>query len=138
MIYYIMGKSACGKDTVYRKVREDYPELAPIVLYTTRPMRAGEQDGVTYHFIDRDQLRAFEEAGKIETSDATFTRLQDATRRSYLSNFVGIPTDCPHREKNGWTGDAAFSCFLSFLRCQVRRHTTAGMYDPHRNPFQPH
>ena len=60
-----MGKSACGKDTVYRKVREDYPELAPIVLYTTRPMRAGEQDGVTYHFIDRDQLRAFEEAGKV-------------------------------------------------------------------------
>jgi len=33
-------------------------------------------------------------------------RLQDCTRRSYLSNFTGIPTDCPHREKNGWTGDA--------------------------------
>jgi len=49
---------------------------------------------------------AFPEAGRLETSDATFAALQDATRRSYLSNFVGIPTDCPHREKNGWTGDA--------------------------------
>lgn len=48
----------------------------------------------------------FAEAGHLETSDPTFTALQDATRRSYLSNFTGIPTDCPHREKNGWTGDA--------------------------------
>jgi len=52
----------------------------------------------------------FKPAGSIETSDPLFTRLQDAVRRSYLSNFVGIPTDCPHREKNGWTGDAHLAC----------------------------
>jgi alpha-L-rhamnosidase len=44
--------------------------------------------------------------GSIEIADPVFSRLQDATRRSYLSNFTGIPTDCPTREKNGWTGDA--------------------------------
>lgn len=49
---------------------------------------------------------AFDRAGTLETSNATFAALQDATERSYLSNFTGIPTDCPHREKNGWTGDA--------------------------------
>ena len=49
---------------------------------------------------------AFARAGTIETSDKAFAALQAATERSYLSNFVGIPTDCPHREKNGWTGDA--------------------------------
>ncbi len=27
-------------------------------------------------------------------------------RHTYLCNYTGIPTDCPHREKNGWTGDA--------------------------------
>ena len=48
----------------------------------------------------------FARAGTLSTSDATFSALQAATERSYLSNFVGIPTDCPHREKNGWTGDA--------------------------------
>ena len=48
----------------------------------------------------------FARAGTLSTSDATFAALQAATERSYLSNFVGIPTDCPHREKNGWTGDA--------------------------------
>ena len=46
------------------------------------------------------------EVGGIETDNADFNALLAATRRSYLSNFVGIPTDCPHREKNGWTGDA--------------------------------
>jgi alpha-L-rhamnosidase len=49
---------------------------------------------------------AFDRVGRLETSHATFAALQDATERSFLSNFVGIPTDCPHREKNGWTGDA--------------------------------
>ena len=48
----------------------------------------------------------FRRAGTLATSDKTFAALQSATERSYLSNFVGIPTDCPHREKNGWTGDA--------------------------------
>ena len=48
----------------------------------------------------------FRRAGTLQTSDKTFAALQAATERSYLSNFVGIPTDCPHREKNGWTGDA--------------------------------
>ena len=52
----------------------------------------------------------FRDAGRIKTSDGNFTKLQDAMRRSYLSNFVGIPTDCPHREKNGWTGDAQLAC----------------------------
>lgn len=48
----------------------------------------------------------FRRAGTITMSEKTFSALQAATERSYLSNFVGIPTDCPHREKNGWTGDA--------------------------------
>ena len=47
----------------------------------------------------------FAEKGAFSISDPVFAKLLDATRRSYLSNFVGIPTDCPHREKNGWTGD---------------------------------
>ena len=35
------------------------------------------------------------------------TQIQLLTLRSYRSNFAdGYPTDCPHREKNGWTGDA--------------------------------
>ena len=51
-IFYLMGKSASGKDSIYKRLRSVYPELKSIVLYTTRPMRAGEQEGVEYYFID--------------------------------------------------------------------------------------
>ena len=44
--------------------------------------------------------------GKIETSDELLSKIWDATNKSYLSNLFGYPTDCPQREKNGWTGDA--------------------------------
>ena len=45
-------------------------------------------------------------AGSFECSNKLLNRIWENTRWSYLSNLEGIPTDCPHREKNGWTGDA--------------------------------
>ncbi|MBQ0100362.1 MAG: guanylate kinase, partial [Lachnospiraceae bacterium] len=50
-IYVIMGKSASGKDTVYGEVKAMLPALRGFVMYTTRPMRSGEEDGVSYHFV---------------------------------------------------------------------------------------
>ncbi len=50
--------SGTGKSTVARLVRERIPELGFSVSATTRPMRAGEQDGVDYHFLSRE---AFDE-----------------------------------------------------------------------------
>lgn len=49
------------------------------------------------------------ERGDFVCSDSTLTSLQRMTRESDLSNLFHIPTDCPHREKNGWTADAALS-----------------------------
>ena len=43
-IYYMMGKSSSGKDTIYKDIRKDLPELKTLTLYTTRPMREGEKD----------------------------------------------------------------------------------------------
>ena len=47
--------------------------------------------------------------GDFSCSDETANKLQQCGRVSDLSNFFYFPTDCPHREKNGWTGDAAVS-----------------------------
>lgn len=49
------------------------------------------------------------ERASFNCSDEVLNKLQEITRRSVLSNFFYFPTDCPHREKNGWTGDAAVS-----------------------------
>lgn len=49
------------------------------------------------------------ERGAFHCSDETLNRLQRMTRVATLANFFHFPTDCPHREKNGWTADAALS-----------------------------
>jgi len=49
---------------------------------------------------------AFDRAGTFACSNDLFNHIQQNTLWSYVSNFHGYPTDCPHREKNGWTGDA--------------------------------
>ena len=64
---------------------------------------------------------AFERDGTIKTSDRAFTALQSAVERSYLSNFTGFPTDCPHREKNGWTGDAQLAMETGLWNYDARR-----------------
>jgi len=46
------------------------------------------------------------EAGKFTCSHPILNKIQEITRTSYRCNFMGIPTDCPTREKFGWTGDA--------------------------------
>ena len=51
----------------------------------------------------------FERTGYFECSNELINKIYDIGVRSTLGNFVGIPTDCPHREKNGWTGDALLS-----------------------------
>jgi len=55
----------------------------------------------------------FKSAGSFECSNELLNKLQQATLWAYKGNFVnGYPTDCPHREKNGWTGDASLASEL--------------------------
>ncbi len=64
-IYYMMGKSSSGKDTLYREVMKRFPGLGKVVSYTTRPMREGESSGVQYHFVDESELSRLEAEGKV-------------------------------------------------------------------------
>ncbi len=52
---------------------------------------------------------ALEKRGNFECSNELLNKIQTATIWSSLSNYHGFPTDCPQREKNGWTGDALLS-----------------------------
>lgn len=65
-IYCLLGKSSSGKDTLFKMLLEE-KELAlkTIVPYTTRPVRAGERNGVEYYFCTEEQLKDLEAAGKI-------------------------------------------------------------------------
>ncbi len=64
-IFYVMGKSASGKDTIYKKLLERHPQLKKVILYTTRPIRAGEKEGVEYYFTSREKLEEFRKEHKL-------------------------------------------------------------------------
>ena len=55
-IYYLLGKSATGKDTLYKEILKRRPKLRTVTMYTTRPIREGETDGVEYYFSGEEEL----------------------------------------------------------------------------------
>lgn len=65
-IFYIMGKSSSGKDTIFQEIqKKEELGLKNIVLYTTRPIRSNETDGVEYHFVDEGTLEQLLGEGKV-------------------------------------------------------------------------
>ena len=56
-IFYLMGKSSTGKDTIYKALLSNKElNLKKIIPYTTRPIRDGEKNGVEYFFTDEEEL----------------------------------------------------------------------------------
>ena len=77
-IFVIMGKSATGKDTIYKRlVQEETLALKTVVPYTTRPIRAGETDGVEYHFVTEKQWATWVAEEKVIESRTYHTMLGD-------------------------------------------------------------
>lgn len=65
-IFYLMGKSASGKDTIFRHLLEDGEfSFQTVVPYTTRPIRTGEVDGQDYFFTDEAGLEKIRQEGRL-------------------------------------------------------------------------
>ena len=64
-LFVFMGKSASGKDTLYRLVMEKYRNLHPVIPYTTRPIRAGETEGAEYHFVTEEEMAKMQRRNQI-------------------------------------------------------------------------
>lgn len=76
------------------------------------------EDLLSYVVINTDlKVRA-----GFNSSDNVLNKLQEMTVRSDLANFLHFPTDCPHREKNGWTGDAALSAEQMLMNLDVENN----------------
>lgn len=58
---------------------------------------------------------AVEPVGSFSCSDPLLNKIWKATMEAYRSNLHSIPTDCPQREKNGWTADAHVAIDLGLL-----------------------
>ena len=111
-IYYMMGKSSSGKDTIYKDIRKDLPELKTLTLYTTRPMREGEKDGVEYYFVTDEILEKYREEGKIielrtyQTvyGDWKYATIDDGQIDLEKSNYIAIVTLEAYNSFKGYFG----------------------------------
>lgn len=71
-LFLLVGKSASGKDTFMNMLLSDFKEIKPLVSHTTRPMRTGEKDGETYHFVDDATFEEMLDNGEfLETTSYT-------------------------------------------------------------------
>jgi len=101
-----------GSDTHFDKyiMRGDgIEEWAPSFAYHgfryVEVIGAPEEFELVGEFIHTD----FDVVGEFNCSNEMLNKIHSASVMSTLSNFVGMPTDCPQREQNAWTGDALIS-----------------------------
>lgn len=65
-IFCLMGKSSCGKDTIYKRILSDASlPLKTLIPYTTRPARDEETNGVEYYFLTDEEQKQLARQGKI-------------------------------------------------------------------------
>lgn len=63
LLFVLSAPSGAGKTSIFRKLLASQPELRESISYTTRAMRGGEQDGVDYHFVSREQFQKMAASG---------------------------------------------------------------------------
>ena len=80
--------------------RFNYKGFRYVEVTTSKPLKL-DKNNLKAYFIHSDVTQR----GAIKTSSPLIDRMCWATNNAYLSNLMGYPTDCPQREKNGWTGD---------------------------------
>ncbi|HPT21684.1 MAG TPA: family 78 glycoside hydrolase catalytic domain [Bacteroidales bacterium] len=93
---FILG----GKGEESFMPRFNYKGFQYVEVTSNKPFTISTQN-LTGYFMHSD----VPPAGEINTSNSLINKIWWAANNSYLSNLFGYPTDCPHREKNGWTGD---------------------------------
>ncbi|MDN5286078.1 MAG: alpha-rhamnosidase [Mucilaginibacter sp.] len=95
-IFILSGK---GQETFMPKF--NYKGFQYVEVSSSKPIELSKESLKAY-FMHSDVAPI----GTVTSSNKTIDQIWSATNNSYLSNLFGYPTDCPQREKNGWTGDA--------------------------------
>jgi guanylate kinase len=115
-IYYVMGKSASGKDTIYKRLLAERRRLKRLVPYTTRPKREGEEEGVEYRFTTPEVLRKYAAEKKLiemrtyQTEDGpwSYATVDDGSvDLSGKNDYLGIGTLESYRKLKDYYGEAS-------------------------------
>jgi guanylate kinase len=77
----LSSPSGAGKTTLARRLIDQEPDIAMSISHTTRPKRKGEQDGVHYHFVDRDSFTRMRDEGAFLEWAVVFDHYYGTTRK---------------------------------------------------------
>ncbi|MFA6834021.1 MAG: family 78 glycoside hydrolase catalytic domain [Bacteroidaceae bacterium] len=105
-VFYLKGD---GKEEVYTP-EFSYNGFQYVEIISDQPIELKE-NSLTALFVHTD----LNPVGNFQCSSNLFNKIWDATMQAYRSNIHSIPTDCPQREKNGWTADAYIAIDLALL-----------------------
>jgi len=72
---------------------------------------------------------SMKKAGEFSCSDPQINKMHKLALWTIKSNVHGIPTDCPHRERCGWTGDAHTMATSLIQNFDARLFLTKYLYD---------
>ena len=121
-IFYIMGKSASGKDRIYSVLAGDRElNFRKLILYTTRPIRAGEENGVQYYFTDENKRKEFQEKGILIESRSydtvhgvwSYFTADDGQINLDKGNYLGIGTlESYHKMKEYFGEDCVVPLYI--------------------------
>jgi alpha-L-rhamnosidase len=125
-IYYLNGM---GAETFMP--RFNYKGFQYVEVTSNKPINLSQESLVGW-FMHSDVAQV----GHINTTNPLLNQIYNATNGSYLSNLFGYPTDCPQREKNGWTGDAHIASEVGLYNYDVITIYEKWMAD-HRDEQQP-
>ena len=114
-IFYIMGKSASGKDKIYSRLAGNKElNLKKLILYTTRPVRDGEENGKQYYFTDEKKLQEFKTEGKVIEARAyntvygvwTYFTADDGQIDLKKGHYLGIGTLESYQKMRNYYGES--------------------------------
>ncbi len=112
VILCLIGKSATGKDSVKKELIN--LGMDSVVTTTTRPMRDGEIQDVTYHFVDKSQFCRFKEQGFFAETDSyntvhgtwyygtQYKDLKDHENKVIILNPTGIKSISEQMDMKDW------------------------------------
>ena len=142
-LFYLIGKSATGKDTIAERLLQDEElQINRVVQYATRPIRDGEEEGREYHFITPEHAEELENAGRVIEARAYHTvhglwkymLVDDGQMDLSGKDYIAVGTAESYAKVRAYYGDARVVPIYVWVETGERLERALRRERVHNNP----